>query len=49
MGLMRLSYTNTILTMKEDSKENEIWREGGGNIKAHVWWRRSVEATCGGR
>ena len=34
--------------MKEDSQENKIWREGGGNIKAQVWWRKSVDATCGG-
>ena len=35
--------------MKEDSYEKKIWKEGGGNIKAKAWWRRRVEASCGGR
>ena len=35
--------------MKKDSQENETWWEDEGNIKAQVWWRRSVEVTCGGR
>ena len=36
MYVLNDTIINTILTMKEDSSENKIWREDGGNIKAQV-------------
>ena len=33
----------------ETCKLVEGWRKGGGNMEEGLWWRRSVEVTCGGR